>query len=259
MLTTPSFWKARLNAAGIHLGISLVLAAMAALLVFLVWYPYPYSKISGGYSLFLLVVAVDVIMGPLLTLTIFNLAKPRKELRRDLAVIAALQLLALAYGMWTVAMARPVHLVYEIDRFRVVHAIDVEQHLLRLAPPELQQLPLTGPTLLSVREFTSSKESLDATMAALQGFSIGARPDLWQNYLLAKPQILTTAKPISDLRVRFASRVEDIDNALKAAGASARPAASMGYIPMMGRSNVWTVLLDTNTAEVIAFVPLDSF
>lgn len=31
------------------------------------------------------------------------------------------------------------------------------------------------------------------------------------------------------------------------------------HIPMVGRSTFWTVLIDTNTAEVIAFVPLDSF
>ena len=259
MFTNSSFWRGRLKAAGIHLGISLALAAMAALLVFLVWYPYPYSQISGGRSLFLLIVTVDVVMGPLLTLAIFNLAKPRKELRRDLMVIAVLQLAALAYGMWTVAIARPVHLVYEIDRFRVVHAIDVEPVLLSLAPPDLQHLPLMGPTLISVREFKSSKESFDATMAALQGVSIGARPDLWQSYALAKPQILATIKPLSELKTRLAASVEDIDSALKAAGASARPVASVGYIPMMGRSSVWTVLLDSKTTEVIAFVPVDSF
>ena len=198
-------------------------------------------------------------MGPLLTLAIFNLAKPLKELRRDLAVIAVLQLLALAYGMWAVVVVRPVHLVYEIDRFRVVHAIDVEPALLTQAPPDLQHLPVMGPSLLSVREFRSSQESLDATMAALHGAPIGARPDLWQSYALAKPQILATIKPLSELKMRFASRVEDIDKALRAAGASARPQGSTGYIPVVGRTSIWTVLLDTNTTEVIAFVPIDSF
>ncbi len=259
MFTTSSFWKGRLKAAGIHVAISLALAGIAALVVFLVWYPYPYSEISGGGSLFLLIVTVDVIMGPLLTLAIFNLAKPRKELRRDLAVIAALQMLALAYGLWAVAIARPVHLVYEIDRFRVVHAVDVDPGLLRLAPRDLQHFPLMGPTLLSVREFKSSKESFDATMAALQGVPIGTRPDFWQSYALARPQILATVKPLAELKTRFAAHGQDIDTALKAAGASARPAASVGYLPMVGRTSVWTVLLDTNTAEVIAFVPVDSF
>ena len=120
-------WKERLGAAGIHLGISLAIAALAALLVFGLWYPYPYREISGGRELFLLVVSVDVILGPLITLAVFNRAKPWMELRRDLAVVALIQLAALGYGLWTVSVARPVHLVFEIDRFRVVHAIDVDE------------------------------------------------------------------------------------------------------------------------------------
>lgn len=253
-------WPARLKAAGIHFGISLLVALAAALLVFLVWYPYPYREISGGRELFMLVVAVDVVMGPLMTLAIFNLKKPMKELRRDLAIIGLLQLAALAYGLWTVSVARPVHLVYEIDRFRVVHAIDVPEELMASTPPAYRQLPLTGPTLLSVREFKDSKESFDATMAALQGVNLGARPDLWQDYEKAKSQVLAHNRPLADLRSRFPTRTSAIDQVLKAQGISGRPEGTIGYVPLIGRgSDAWTVLLDTQTAEVLAFVPIDSF
>ena len=255
MLSNPAFWHGRLKAAGIHLAISLAVAALAALLVFFVWYPYPYREISGGRELFLLVVVVDVIMGPLMTLAVFNLNKPRKELRRDLAVIGLLQLAALVYGLWTVAIARPVHLVFEIDRFRVVHAIDVEPALLKRAPPDLQQLPLMGPTLLSVREFKDSKESFDATMAALQGVELGARPDFWQSYEKAKTQIIAKAKPVADLKIRFPARVIDIDAALAAEPAN----TPVGYVPLHSRGTFWTVLVNTNTAEVLGFVPLDPY
>ena len=259
MFTYPGFWKNRVRASAIHLSISIVLAVMAALLVFGVWYPYPYREISGGRELFLLVVGVDVIIGPLLTLAIFNLKKPRGELLRDLAIIGLLQLGALAYGLWTVAAARPVHLVFEIDRFRVVHAIDVPPELLAKAPADLQHLPLTGPTLLSVRNFRDSKESFEATMAALQGAALSARPDLWQPYAVAKEQVTARARPLADLKTRFPARVGDIDDALISAGAKSLPASSIGYIPLVGRQSFWTVLIDSNTAGVIAFVPLDSF
>ena len=259
LFTDSTFWQGRLKAAGIHLAVSLAVAALAALLVFFVWYPYPYREISGGRELFLLVVAVDVVMGPLMTLAVFNLAKPRKELRRDLAVIGLLQLAALVYGVWTVAVARPVHLVFEIDRFRVVHAIDVEPALLKRVAPTLQQLPFTGPTLLSVREFKDSKESFDATMAAMQGFSLGSRPDLWQSYEKATAQVIATAKPLAELKARFPTRVQDIDNALKAPGSTAMGQANIGYIPLASRSTFWTVLVNTKTAEVVGFLPIDPY
>lgn len=255
MFNNSTFWQGRLKAAGVHLAISLAIATLAALLVFYVWYPYPYREISGGRELFLLVVAVDVIMGPLMTLAVFNLKKPRKELRRDLAMIVVLQLAALVYGLWTVSVARPVHLVFELDRFRVVHAVDIEPVLLKRAAPELQKLPLMGPTLLSIREFKNSKESFDATMAALQGLHLGARPDLWQSYEKAKDKIIATAKPVAELKKRFPARAIDIDGVLKSAPAN----APIGYIPLVGRNTFWTVLINTNTAEVLGFVPLDPY
>lgn len=176
---TPSFWADRLKASAIHLALSLAIAALAGLLVFGIWYPYPFREISGGRELFLLVVTVDVILGPLITLAVFNRKKPWTELRRDLAIVALIQLAALGYGLWTVYVARPVHMVFEIDRFRVVHAIDVPVEMLGKTPPGVNAMPITGPTLLSLRPFRNSNESMEATMAALQGLSLSARPDLW--------------------------------------------------------------------------------
>lgn len=242
------------------MGISLGLAALAATLVFAVWYPYPYREISGGRSLFGMVVAIDVVLGPLLTLVIFNRSKPIRLLRRDLMVIGVLQLAALAYGLWMVALARPVHLVFEIDRFRAVHVFEVEQPSLKQAPDQWQQLPLTGPTLLSVRDFKNADENFAMTNAAFAGTPIAGQPSLWQDYEKAKPQILARARPLDDLKKRFPGQIAQIDQALKAASSKDRPAASVGYIPLNSRdSNFWTVLLDSQTAEVITFVPIDSF
>lgn len=252
----PSFWRDRLTASGIHLGISLVVAALAALLVFGIWYPYPYREISGGRELFLLVITVDVILGPLITLAVFNRKKPRSELRRDLAIVALLQLGALGYGLWTVYVARPVHMVFEIDRFRVVHAIDVPEELLAKTPSDIEALPITGPTLLSVRPFKNSNENMEATMAALQGISLSSRPDLWQSYAHAKLDVLKVAKPVTTLQGRFPNRANDIERILSKAG---RTAQNTVFVPMVGRKSFWTVFLDPQTAEIVAYMPLDSF
>ena len=257
MLTNaPQFWRDRLTASGVHFGASLLIAAFAGALVFGVWYPYPYREISGGRELFLLVVSVDVILGPLITLAVFNRAKPRRELTRDLAVVVLLQLGALAYGLWTVSMARPVHMVFEIDRFRVVHAVEVPPELLDKTPAGIEALPLLGPTLLAVRPFKSSQESMDATMAAIQGVPLGARPDLWESYVQAVPDVVKAAKPVSQLKSRFPTQAADIDSVLASAG---RRAESVVYLPLVGRKAFWTVFLDPTTAQIVATMPLDSF
>lgn len=246
----------RFKASGIHLSISLIVAALAALLVFGLWYPYPYREMSGGRELFLIMVAVDVILGPLITLAVFNRAKPLSELKRDFAMVVLLQLAALGYGMWTVFVARPVHMVFEYDRFRVVHAVDVPVELLNRTPPGIDALPVTGPTLLSLRPFRDANEKMEATMAALEGLSLSARPDLWQPYAAAKTEIWQSAKPVSELKARFASQAAAIDAAIASTG---RPAEALAYMPLVGRKSFWTVLLDPVTAEVVGFIPIDSF
>lgn len=250
-------WQDRLRAAGIHLGLSVLVAALAGTLVFLLWYPYPYREVSGGRELFQLVVAVDVVLGPLITLAIFDRAKAWPVLRRDLVVVAAVQLAGLGYGLWTVEQARPIHLVFEIDRFRVVHAVDVPEELAGKAPPEVRVAPLGGPTLLSLRAFRDQKESMEATLAALQGLPLSARPELWQPYEAGRADVLRAAAPVAELKARFPQRVAEIDAALQRAG---RDTNRTLYLPMMARKTTgWTVLVDAATADVVGFLPLDSF
>lgn len=250
-------WRDRLRAALIHLALSALVAAIAGLLVFVAWYPWPYREISGGRDLFLLVVSVDVVLGPLITFAIFDRTKGRGVLARDLVVVALLQLAGLAYGLYTVQIARPVHMVYELDRFRVVHRLDIPVQLEDKAPRGIEFAPLSGPTVLALRPFRNEQERVETTMQALQGIQLAARPDLWQPYAEARARVLQSAKPVTQLKSRFPNQAAAIDAALRKAG---RQAAETAYLPLIARKEqAWTVLLDGATAEIVGFLPLDSF
>jgi hypothetical protein len=251
-----SSWRDRFVASGIHLSVSVIIACAAGLLVFGIWYPPLYREISGGRELFTLLITVDVILGPLLTFAIFNKTKPTKELKRDLAIIVALQIFALGYGLWTVWAARPVHMVFEYDRFRVVHAVDVPAELLNKTPKEVNALPLSGPTLLSLRKFTSDREKMETTLAALNGLSLSARPDLWQPYEYSIDAVTKASKPLSDLVRRFPEKTGDITQAVKEAGV---PPETLLYLPLAGRKSFWTVILNASSAAPVAVLPIDSF
>ena len=249
--------KDRLRASAVHLAISLPLAALAALLVFGLWYPYPYYEISGGRELFLLVITVDVVMGPLITLFIFNRAKSRRHLAMDFAVIGLLQLAALSYGLWMVFVARPVHLVFEFHRMAVVHAVDIDPAQLSQAPDGLQALPLTGPTLLSLRPFKNVDEQNQSTLQALtQGVAQAAQPVLWQPYNAAHVDILKESKPAAQLKARFPDQAAEIDSAVARSGFQVN---NLSYLPLLARKNAWTVVIDTATAQPVGFLPIDSF
>jgi hypothetical protein len=249
-------WTLRLKASGVHLLISLGVAALAATLVFAIWYPYPYRVISGGRELFLILVTVDVLLGPLITLSVFNLKKPSRTLKKDLAVVGLLQVAALVYGLWTMSLARPVHLVFEIDRFRVVHAVDVPLEELSQTDPRIQALPLMGPSLLAMRAFKNENEKMEATMTALQGISLGARPGMWLPYGEGISSVLQVAQPLRVLKAKFPDHQAQIEEAVAKTG---RPVDGLMYVPMVGRDTFWTVFIDPITAQVLAYLPLDPF
>jgi hypothetical protein len=252
----PRFaWKARLRAAAIHLAASAAMAALAATLVLALWYPHPYREISGGRELFLLVVAVDVVLGPLITLAVFNPLKPRSELVRDLGVVVALQLAALAYGLHTVAQARPAVVALEGDRIRVVRAVDLNEADFSKAPPELRALSWAGPMLVATRP-PSAEEKFDALQRGLAGEDLGMRPEFWRPEAERAAAFARAAKPLGPLAKRWPQHAAELDRAVAASG---RPAERLGYLPILARRTDWSALVDTRDGAIVGYAAIDGF
>lgn len=257
MMSFTSRGAAAARAAAFHFFISVLVAAMAAALVFGLWYPFPYRELAGGRELFLIVVAVDVVCGPLLTSVLFNPRKSRRELFLDLSLVALVQLAALGYGLYTVALARPVYLVFEVDRFKVVSTADIQPDALKPEAGGLQVLPWTGPLIIGVRDPRSPDEKLQSLDLSMQGLEPSARPDWWQAYELSKPQVLKRAQPIEALRKRQPSAVSLIDQAVAESG---KGESALGWVPLTSfKSTSWVAFVDLSTAEVLAFAPVDGF
>ena len=106
------------------------------------------------------------------------------------------------------------------------------------------------------REISGESERVDATLAAVQGLHLGARPDFWQPYEQAVPRVLAASKPASELAEPL-SRTGRRDRRRDGLDRTARRAP--GVPAACSRKVFWTVLLDARTARVLGFVPLDSF
>jgi hypothetical protein len=246
----------RARAAGIHLLISAAVAAMAAALVFGVWYPGIYRVVAGGRDLFLLITAVDVILGPLLTFAVFNLNKGWPHLRRDLAIIGLIQLAALIYGLYTVHGARPIAMVFEVDRFRVVTAAKVHLPELPKALPEYRQLPLTGPWMLGTRAPKRGAENNDAILMSIEsGIDRAQRPPFWQPYVDSIPDVLARARPLSLLLSQHPGIAAGVRSALQALKVDE---ASAKFLPLIGRGGDWVVVIDSQ-GQLIHYVQVDGF
>lgn len=248
--------KAASRAALWHLLGSALVAAGAATLVFGLWYPYPYRELSGGQALFWLVVGVDLVCGPLLTLVLFTPQKPRAELVRDLGLVGLIQLTALAYGLWTVAVARPVFLVFEYDRFRVVSAADIEPTNLGAAMEEFKHLGWFGPKIIAAQVPRSGdKDFLKSIELSVQGLGPALRPSAWRPYGSFKDAALGKAQPLALLKTRYPERLAEIEAMTAKTGLALE---KIGYVPVQGRHDLfWVALVAMDDARVVGFLPVD--
>lgn len=78
----------------------------------------------GGYQGIKIVAGVDLILGPLLTLMVFNPSK--KSLKMDLSIIGLIQLTALSAGTWLVYNERPVFQLLSYDGIHVITAAEIK-------------------------------------------------------------------------------------------------------------------------------------
>lgn len=247
-----------LKALGIHFAVSCTLALSIAWVVFSYWIPSPYGGLVRAPQLFLVLLAVDVVCGPLLTAILANPEKSRRELSLDFSLVILLQLGALIYGLHTIANARPVALVFESDRFVVVSAAQIDTKALQHAPEDFQQLSWRGPKLMGVRAPKGGEETLKSIELSAQGLEPSARPGWWQSYESSRSQVVQRMLPIETLRQRKdADQRQVIDKALRA---QAQAAEQAFYLPLVSSHQLdsWIVILDAQ-ANIVGYVPVGGF
>ncbi len=136
----------RLQAALIHLGISLLAFAGIVYLVMVRWYPDFLFQTDGGWQGLRILLGVDLVLGPLLTFIVYRAGKP--GLRFDLSVIGIVQVSCLAAGLWIVHSERPLAIVYVDGGFFSVNAKSFDE--VGAPVPDLDSMPGNHPKWVSV-------------------------------------------------------------------------------------------------------------
>ena len=211
-------WKSKRKAAAVHLVISITLAVLGASWVFFVWYPSPYRALLWGQHIYVLLIIVDAALGPLLTFVVFNRKKRLLERFLDFSLIGSLQLGALAFGIWALAQARPVHVVFEYDKFQVVPVYLVPEYALKQAPKELQKLPWGRPSLISLRRLPEDEADIATWTKNMEfdGPPLAVQPKLWQALALANDNIVKASTPLDQLATRYPQYSQTIEKRVQA-------------------------------------------
>lgn len=242
-----------------HLFGSLIIAALCAWLVMSVWYPFPYDQLAGGLKLLLMVAAVDVVCGPLLTLILASPAKSRRETVLDFSLVILIQLGALAYGLHTVYAARPVYLAFDVDRFTIASAAQIGDGELAKADEGFRTLPLSGVRRISLKPVPPDQIA-DSAMLSLGGIEPVARPTLWMPYNEAEelPKIRAAMQPVSVLLAarRDAAQQAAINSAVAVAGL---PQDKLYFLPFTSDKNKeWSALLNEQ-GNIVGYMAVDGF
>lgn len=243
-----------------HFLISALMAMMIALLVFLIWYPHPYGLLSGGRNLFLILISVDVICGPLLTLLIFSPFKSRRELSIDLSLISLIQIAAMVYGLHTAYQARPIFLVHEVDRFRAISMADYSDAdvapALAALPASLQPHWYQRPKAVGIRLPKNTEERQDVMFESIfGGRDYSQRPDFYVPYDASyQNTALSRTKPLKNFILKYPDSAKAAEDILKTKNISLDDAL---FLPVVHKQE-WIAVLD-KSAQILGFLPGDGF
>jgi|SRR5690554_22100 len=234
--------QTKLKAFSIHLSISALIALCVVALVFFIWYPAPLHTAVGVTGVFLILLAVDVVLGPLLTLLVYKPGK--KTLVMDLTVIALLQLSALGYGLYTVAEGRPAWLVFGGQHFELVRKVDIEPHHLVREPS------LWGPEWVSIQPPLQLDFSIPFSSNKSINQNLYRQPANYQDLSKQIDRIRRTSLPIDMLKEK--NSLEQINIVKKK-----WPDAD-GWIALNSTAKNMIVLVNRKSGEIIAVADLRS-
>lgn len=239
-----------------HLLICAAVAVSAVGLVFWLWYPVSVASILGVEKMLGILLAVDVVCGPLLTAVLAKPTKPKRELWMDLTLVGAIQLGALGYGLWSIYAARPVAVAFEVDRLVIVTANQIQPEPMDQAIVSQIQRDANGLLLVSIREPKTNTEYLESLDRSMQGVTPAMRPSVWRPMSEAHMAIGRRAKPLSDL---LSKRPDTADELRAEAMAAGIPIDRLRYLPLVSRKSLeWVALLDP-ADKIVGNANVDGF
>jgi hypothetical protein len=176
-MSSLHFPNSRFTASFIHLSLSAVLLAILVSIVVFIWYPGALMFAGGAEQGLKIVVAVDMILGPLLTLVVYNINKPRKELIRDLSIIAIFQVSCLFVGMSLVYEQRPIAVVYSGNDFYILDQQQVEKHEIEMTI--IDSIEGRYPKIIFEKPPLNENERMQYEVSKSPFFPLRFYSDLW--------------------------------------------------------------------------------
>jgi len=243
----------RFQAFVIHLLISSAILGGFLCIVFFIWYPQPFFVVEGLVQIVWVLVGVDIVLGPTLTLIVFKPGKP--SLKWDMSIIAGIQIIGFIYGAHTFYVERPAFaVIYDSDYFDVIPASDMKD--VSKLDPALKYSSIGGPLYI----FVEAPTNIDELKIILEdmkkgGPSIDRRPEYYR----------TLKGHIAD-KFKFSKNLDDLEKVAIHKSAISQFKSKYGdqvddfaYIRIIGKATSRLLVIDRNTEQVVDYIDINPF
>lgn len=159
----------------------LILLTLLAFMLY-AWFPGKSFLYDGGLQGLKILLPVDLVLGPVLTLIIFNPKKSLSAISTDLTVIFSIQLLALGWGLFQVHKARTTHIVHYNDGFYWVKQDQLNDNHFNVEDLTKEDTPpptvawYQPPRLVALKPAENEDENIRRNISAQVGQFMGGGP-----------------------------------------------------------------------------------
>jgi hypothetical protein len=215
------------------------------------WYRWPGWYLTDVTTVVLVLMGVDVVIGPLLTFVIANQNKPRRELKRDIGIIVAVQLCALFYGSASLWDGRPLYYAFSENILQQVQAYDIDSKEAELGQKQNAALAphwYSTPRWIWAPLPQDTEESQKIVTAAITGGDdVISMPRYFKPWEQGLPSLRSHLKKVDDVAYFAKSEKAKLKQRMKAAGI---PTNELNAIPLTGRGHPLLAILDPATATI---------
>ena len=243
--------KFRFKAFGLHLLASSVALTTILGILFFGWYRWPGWYLTEVATVVVVMVGVDIVLGPTLTLVIARSDKARRVLARDIAVIVAVQLCALVYGTVSLWNGRPLYYAFSENILQLVQAYDIDARESALG---LQQNPTLAPHWYSRPRWIWAPLPQDAeesrkiiTSTLVGGDDVVSMPRYFKPWEQGLPALRGKLKKVDSVAYFAPSQKNKLKERMRAAGLATDQPNTM---PLTGRGHPLLAVFDPASAKL---------
>jgi hypothetical protein len=241
----------RLKAFSLHLLSSATALTLILGSLYFGWYRWPGWHLTDVTTVVLVMVCVDVVLGPTLTFIVASKNKTRRVLTRDIGIIVVVQLCALIYGSVSLWNGRPLYYAFSENILQLVQAYDIDA---KEAEAGRQQNPALAPHWYSLPRWIwaplpqNADESRKIVESAIRGGDdVISMPKYFKPWEDGLTSLRSHLKKVDDVAYFAKSEKKKLKERMKAAGL---PDDQLNTMPLTGRGHPLLAVFDPVTLKI---------